>query len=400
MPQLTSSDFNVTNASPTDLAKLDLALTYLQTSSATSNILYGVITNGTVSQIQIVHDGNDMYNGTTKILSWDPDSALQITNNGSTGVQSAALGLIHEFAHAYDPNFASETRDQREDFATKMEGIVARDLDEPIRVNYGDARGFVDQSNPTQHTIFENGGQTWTEFEQYGGETTGMVYNPFASAAPALGPAIDPGAGQICFGYYMTIRDETQTDSSGTPLSYQIWVGDPLVMNLKGGKIETTSLKDSTASFDMSGNGKAIHTSWITENEGFLVFDKGGADKVSSVQDLIPDFHALAKLDGNHDGKINASDAAWNDLKIWVDKKSDGVFHNGELHTMNQLSVAEIDLHETIVNLQNHGNTIWSTADFVFEDGSHGTIGNVDLLTSQQVKVDLVGLASHEAVAA
>lgn len=391
----TATSFNVTNANAQDIAKLNLALAYLQQSSYASGMIYSVYNKSMISTIEITRGSDTTYNSATKVLKWNPDSGLQITFGQTTAVQSAALGLLHEIAHAFDPNIYHTTREKAEAFATAQETIVANELGEPVRQDYTHTIGEIFQSNPSQHTIWQNGFQTWFQYEQWGGDTVGGSYNPGSSWAPTIGPSIDPFTPQACFGYYEIFEDPTQIDGSGHPLTWTVWIGDPLVMNLKGNSVATTELSDSIAKFDMQGKGNAIHTSWITEDEGFLIY-QDSPSAVKNIHDLLPNFSELAKLDSNTDGKISALDIGWNNLKVWMDAGVDGEYHTDELFTMKQLSIAEIRLDYKTINFVSNGNFIESTAEFIFEDGAAGSIAKVDLITSKKIAIDLIGIQQPE----
>src|SRR5882757_2795828 len=105
---LTALDFHVTHATADDVAALNLALSYLGNSPTASAIMQQVADMGVT--INIVHDGKDQYYHDPDLgntIDWDPNSALAVQANisgiGAVGVQSAALGLAHEGAHATDP---------------------------------------------------------------------------------------------------------------------------------------------------------------------------------------------------------------------------------------------------------------------------------------------------------
>ena len=49
---------------------------------------------------------------------------------------------------------------------------------------------------------------------------------------------------------------------------------DPLVFDLDGDGIETTTLQGSTSFFDLDNNGLAENTSWLSPDDGLLVLDR------------------------------------------------------------------------------------------------------------------------------
>lgn len=126
----------------------------------------------------------------------------------------------------------------------------------------------------------------------------------------------------------------------------------PLTLNLVGGNVHTVSPASSSTRFDMQDNGQVLRTGWITPDEGFLVRDVNGDGRINSgVAEMFSEkannsglsaFGMLATLDSNHDLVMDRRDLAWNDLKIWVDKNSDGVSQASELYTLAQLGIASI----------------------------------------------------------
>ncbi|WP_143694765.1 hypothetical protein, partial [Variovorax sp. JS1663] len=50
-------------------------------------------------------------------------------------------------------------------------------------------------------------------------------------------------------------------------------------------------------------------------------------------------FAALKSLDSNADNLFDSADAAWNDLRVWVDANHDGRTDAGELKTFADLNI-------------------------------------------------------------
>lgn len=155
---------------------------------------------------------------------------------------------------------------------------------------------------------------------------------------------------------------------------------DPLILNLTGGSVDTQSLIGSPARFDMQNNGTAVQTGWASAGEGMLVYDPAHPNApITQDAQLVGSFAALAKLDSNHDGQISVLDAAWSDLKVWVDSLGDAQYQDGSLYSLSQLDIASIDLHATSANRDSHGNTILADSTFTKSDGSTGHIAGVSL---------------------
>ncbi len=77
---------------------------------------------------------------------------------------------------------------------------------------------------------------------------------------------------------------------------------DPLVLDLNGDGVTSIALDNSTAHFDLDGDGFAEKTGWIDGSDGFLVLDKNGNGKIDDVSELFGDqningFDAINRVD-------------------------------------------------------------------------------------------------------
>jgi hypothetical protein len=217
MPNLiTSKDFNVHNADAATVAKLDMALAYLQQSPTGTAIVREAVAAGVNLGINEYHTdyygdtadpGQDKFDAGTNMVIWNPDSALQIKDMGGTilGVQSAALGLGHELTHSIDPavldHMAQEWKlpgyqNATEYTAITYESMMANDVGEVSRDNW---RGTdIRAENPTTHTMpTDDGGLVWAQMNENGEEEYGSTYdhsptNPPDSECPRFG-STDPG---------------------------------------------------------------------------------------------------------------------------------------------------------------------------------------------------------------
>ena len=156
---------------------------------------------------------------------------------------------------------------------------------------------------------------------------------------------------------------------------------DPLVFDLTGQGINLTAMSSVSPMLDMLGTGFAVNTGWIEPNDGVLVLQQPGQDGTPNVTEMFggpgaEGFAALAQYDANSDGVIDANDAIYSQLRIWVDANGNGAVDAGELETLQQAGIASINLTAaTQTNDTDAGNTIVSTGTFTF---TNGTTGNVD----------------------
>ena len=162
---------------------------------------------------------------------------------------------------------------------------------------------------------------------------------------------------------------------------------DPLTLDLDGDGIETSGINTaSPIMFDISGSGVQQSVGWVESDDGFLVRDLNGNGLIDSGAELFGDattlangthaadgFAALADLDANHDGVVNASDAAFSQLRVWRDLDQDGVTDAGELQTLGSVGIAGLNVastshSQTLAN----GNQIADLGTYIKADGQVG----------------------------
>jgi hypothetical protein len=141
---------------------------------------------------------------------------------------------------------------------------------------------------------------------------------------------------------------------------------------------------DAGVHFDHDGNGAAELSGWAGKDDGLLVLDRNSNGKIDSGGELFGNntrlsngqtadngFLALAELDGNRDGVIDAQDDAFAQLRVWQDANSNGRADNGELLTLEQAGVASLDVGYTNQNLTDeHGNRILQAGSYTGLDGA------------------------------
>jgi hypothetical protein len=337
---LTADNFVVTNATSADRAALNLALSYLSKSPTAMAFLQQAADKGVI--INIVHDGRDQYFDGT--IDWDPKSALAVITNtagvGTVGVQSAALGLAHEAAHAIDPNpiAIQNTKDPIYDdlgerYAVGQENIIASDLGEPQRFNHKSG-GVPTAENPTEHTaITPSGDWIWVQSDTAGNITPQGTYElgTYPLIAPQGGGT---GSGTLTIdGSDITISPDFHRDviikgDNDTVIednaSITVSSGGSATIVGNGNKVTLENTVDGTLELSGAGNTVKSGDDTISIGSGASAIDYNGQQKVTGVtttfqngsvqeKDFDPDnIHPYTELDVSKDstGKVTAAQLA------------------------------------------------------------------------------------------
>ncbi|ALR02920.1 calcium-binding protein [Xylella fastidiosa] len=176
---------------------------------------------------------------------------------------------------------------------------------------------------------------------------------------------------------------------------------DPLALDLDGDGIETTGSDGRVILFDHDADGVKTGTGWLKPDDGWLVLDRNGNGTIDSGRELFgtdtlkrngqlatDGFDALRDVDSNQDGKIDAADRVFANLRIWRDLNQDGISQANELSTLDANHIVSIGVTATAgrVDLGN-GNVQTAAGTFTRSngttgatEGTTGTAANLDLL--------------------
>ena len=164
----------------------------------------------------------------------------------------------------------------------------------------------------------------------------------------------------------------------------------PLVLDLDGDGIETQGLL-AGAFFDHGGDGFAELTGWIGTDDGLLVLDRSGNGRVDHGGELFGNatilhdgtpaadgYQALAEFDQNADGKVDASDPIWSQLRIWRDVDGNGQSEASELHVLADAGVSAIGTGATpSAVVDANGNEHRLVGAFTRSDATTGSTADV-----------------------
>lgn len=114
----------------------------------------------------------------------------------------------------------------------------------------------------------------------------------------------------------------------------------PIVLDLAGDGLSTLTRAQAAVNVDVDDSGYLKDTAWVGAGEGLLVLDRnlngaidGGRELFSNarVAHAAKGVPSLRWVDANIDGRIDAADPVFGELKLWRDADSDGVADAGEV---------------------------------------------------------------------
>jgi hypothetical protein len=155
---------------------------------------------------------------------------------------------------------------------------------------------------------------------------------------------------------------------------------DPIVLDLSGNGLHLTDVSSAAPRFDINGDGFAVKTGWVEPSTGILVLDKNGNGVIDNIGEMfggpgLNGYAALAAYDTNGDGVIDANDAVFAQLQVWVDGNGNGVTDPGELRSLADLGITSISLDaQTQTDSFVAGNQVLETGTFTRSDGTTGAL--------------------------
>ncbi|NVZ70293.1 S8 family serine peptidase [Pseudomonas costantinii] len=174
---------------------------------------------------------------------------------------------------------------------------------------------------------------------------------------------------------------------------------DPLLLDLTGNGVHMTDIRDGVL-FDTDHSGTVKRTGWADRTTGMLVIDDGSG-QVKDVSQMFSEYYggkvgvngaagearfkdgfaALASEDANKDGVIDQNDPIWSKLRVWVDGTHDAKVDAGELKTLAELGITQINVRATTApqGVERDGNRVLATGSFTINGKSQEALA-VDFL--------------------
>ncbi|MBV1922087.1 MAG: hypothetical protein KUG73_15520 [Pseudomonadales bacterium] len=158
---------------------------------------------------------------------------------------------------------------------------------------------------------------------------------------------------------------------------------DPLAINLDGGIV---TLRDTSFQFDLDADGTKEDISFVSQGNGFIVFDKNNDGKINDGNEMFGTqsgngFQDLSQYDDDNNGVIDENDDIYEQLNIWT---QDGA-GNDHLMSLKEAGVGVIGLEHNNTQFElkdDYNNSLGSiqrSGYFLMENGEAGFIQQVDL---------------------
>jgi hypothetical protein len=157
----------------------------------------------------------------------------------------------------------------------------------------------------------------------------------------------------------------------------------PILINVSGSAKLTDALHG--VRFDIFATHSPVLTPWpAAEDDGWLAMDRNGNGTIDSGSELFGNrtrlpsgeqasngFLALAILDSNGDGLIDARDPQFADLRVWRDRSRDGISQPDELLPLESLGIRAISVDYRLSRkVDEWGNAFRYRAPVYFVNGA------------------------------
>ncbi|HEY7299466.1 MAG TPA: hypothetical protein VH684_16290 [Xanthobacteraceae bacterium] len=216
------------------------------------------------------------------------------------------------------------------------------------------------------------------------GTPTGDLFNP-TSTLPNPSEFSQEPIPQPAAGSFTTIDDSSSVGNDfGDPTLFDASLGfAPVVLDLTGNGINIKQLTSSNEFFDTAADGQQNLTAWAGAGNGVLFYDPTGAGQLTQADQMIftdwdptatSDMQALLDVfDTNHDGSLDAGDAAFSDFFV-METNPDGT---QTAVSLASLGITSINLNADATNLTlPDGSSIDGETTYTTSSGS-GTAATV-----------------------
>jgi hypothetical protein len=174
--------------------------------------------------------------------------------------------------------------------------------------------------------------------------------------------------------------------SNGVPATISVDpVAPPIGIDLNGDGVVSFLGTEAGVTFDY-GFG-TVATAWVAPQDGILVRDANGDGKATAEEIVFStggsDLQGLAQYDTNHDGQLDAADAAFSQFAVWQDANSNGLVDPGEMKSLMALGITSISLSSDGVSYSAAGGdvSVVGNGTVTYADGRSGVLADAVFAT-------------------
>lgn len=158
---------------------------------------------------------------------------------------------------------------------------------------------------------------------------------------------------------------------------------DPLILNFNGNEAQLTK---RNFEFDIDSDGKSDQIAFAGSGSGFLAYDRNGDGIINDGSELFGPqsgngFEELARFDEDGNNWIDENDSIYQNLRIWQKNGDDTTLLGLGEKGVGAIYLGNIDSPFSLKNTDNQlMGEVKSSSVFLNEDGSSGTIQQIDLV--------------------
>jgi hypothetical protein len=343
-------------------------------------------------------DGQYSATGQLTVNVRDKDEIPSITTStlyvGQTALVNPYTGQVVGIENETTFTFSITDPDHSQNFAG------------PYKVTYNNSQGYG--------TEIEGQSYAWQSIvpTTRGTEYPGPAYVPWPTPYQ-----VDNGGQYLIYGYFPHVKTTLFAQDSGgaigradVDLRAPNYSGAPIVLDLDGDGIELTNWRDAPIRFDMNADGRSDLTGWVAPDDALLAIDLNSNGQIDDGSEVVfqpkldgalSDLEGLRLYDSNANGFIDAGDAQFDAFRVWQDANQNGISDAGELRTLTEAGIAEINLTLSptgaVWSEDDIDNVVYSSSQYVKTDGSTGAVGDVFLSYMAENETNFV-YGSHASV--
>lgn len=350
-------------------------------------------------QMQAQHAASRMHTQSSRMEAWVGDRrpiSAPGPSRAAPAVQISSAARLARAAQEADAATATATDSSPDDGLTPqlamIRDLIARMTGVQVRVYTGQTEPvpsppFLPTSRPATTPAAEAGRPRagWgllVEQREVVVETESTQFTTQGMVRTADGQ-------EIRFSLQLDMQRSYRQESSFSLRLGDAAVVDPLVINFDG---SAAQLQDLRFAFDLDSDGQTDNVPLLAGNRGYLALDLNHNGRIDNGRELFGPgtgtgngFAELAAYDSDGNGWIDEADPVFQQLQVWT-PSAEGTEGAGNLRTLADVGVGALSTHAiaTPFALRTADNaslgTMRSTSAYLREDGSVGTVQQVDLI--------------------